>query len=300
MKEVFGQSARLWEIRSFWVYLYLFKMVIAAVFVFPFFVTANVSISGSDFAKTLLRNWDISVIVELIAHRGTAILPLVALFLAGGLLYVVIMQFINGGLYYTVTSGQYSKITRGAFFSECGANFGTHLRITVVMLLVYIVLIPTGVFLVGFIWTLSEHLAGTPVLIFNGIRMLIMLSILTAASTFSDSLRATAAAFPDKSFREILGLAANYFRPRPHRLFMMFVITYIPFVIIWIAAEYGAVQITALLAGFVGLFFEFILFQIASLARTGQKLWYLLALGSNYRSVYPGRFIAKQAELKFE
>ncbi len=300
MRDVFRQSGRLWEMRFLWIYLYLFKLVIAAIFVFPFFVTANVSLSGSEFTKTLLKCWDISVIVEFIAHRGNTVLPLMAIFLTGGLLYVIFMQFINGGLYYAVTSGQYSKITRRVFFEECGANFGTHLRITVMMLLVYIILIPAGMFFVGIIGTLGDHLSGTPMLVFNIVKMLILLAILAVASTFSDSLRTTAAAFPDKSFREILGQAANYFRPRLLKLFMMFVVTYIPFVIIWIASEYTAFEIAALLTGIIGLFLEFVLFQITSVARTGQKLWYLLTLGHSYRGVSPGRFIAKQAELKLE
>jgi hypothetical protein len=39
---------------------------------------------------------------------------------------------------------------------------------------------------------------------------------------------------------------------------------------------------------------------MASLARTGQKLWYLINVGKTYRDYNPGRFLPMQAELPLE
>ena len=80
----------------------------------------------------------------------------------------------------------------------------------------------------------------------------------------------------------------------------VFLVTYIPFLIIWFLAEWLSLQSVAVLTGMIGILLEFVLFQLASAARTGQKLWYLLFLGRDFRSASPGRFLPEQVELSLE
>ena len=141
---------------------------------------------------------------------------------------------------------------------------------------------------------------GTPALIFGLIKLLIMLLILAAASVFSDSARAASAAFPEKGLRSLLKTASDFFKPRLFMLMKIYIITYFPFFLIWLLVEWLALGVTEGIGGLAGIGIEFFLFQAAAVSRTGQKLWYLLCLGSEFHSQYPGRFIPEQTELNFE
>lgn len=300
MAEILRQFRRLFEIKSLCLFLYVFKAMMSVLMVLPFFVTFDSVLSPSHMAGNLIDSWDISVIVELLDQKGGSIGGLIAIIIVGMLIYLLLMQFINGGLYYAVVSRKFPRLNWREFFGECGVNFPAHLKITLLMMVVYSVLIPAGMFFVNIIGVAGGHLMGTPALIFTVFKLAVLLLILTAASIFSDSVRAALASYPDKKFRELLKVGADYFKPRLLKLLKVFLVTYIPFFLIWLLVEWLAMQSVNAIAGLVGIFLEFILFQMASAARTGQKLWYLIILGRDFRSVYPGRFIPEQAELKLE
>ena len=300
MRSAFSQMSSLLEIRRLWIYLYLFKATLSALLTLPFFVTCDAALSRSLFSKTLLGGWDVSVLIELYSQQSAALSPLIMTIIAGVILYVIMMQFLNGGLYYIVVSRKFNDAGWRDFFAECGSRFGTHVKIALLMLIVYSLLIPAGMFFVNIISFAGGHLVGTPAFIFNLFKLAILLLILLAASIFSDSVRAASAAFPDKGFKEMLRIGSDYFKPRLLKLLRIFIITYLPFLLIWLAVEWLALQSVAVLAGTAGLFIEFVLFQIAALSRTGQKLWYLLFLGRDFHSVNPGRFTPEQVELSLE
>ena len=300
MQEIFRQARNLGGIRRLWLYLYLFKATMSALLVLPFFVTCDSALSRSLLSGSLLNSWDISVLAELYARKGAALPGLIMTIIAGVIVYIIVMQFLNGGLYYMIVSRKFDDTGWKDFFSECGGGFAAHVKITVLMLIAYSLLIPAGMFFVGIVGLAGGHLIGGTAAVFALFKLGIMLLILTAASTFSDSARAAAAAFPGKSFREILKVGADYFRPRLLRLVGVFLVTYIPFLIIWFLAEWLSLQSVAVLTGMIGILLEFVLFQLASAARTGQKLWYLLFLGRDFRSASPGRFLPEQVELSLE
>jgi len=300
MKSLFGQLKGLLGLRTLWLYLYLFKAALAFLLTMPLFVVADSALSSSLFGRSLIESWDVSVFVELISLRGEAFAPLLMTVIIGAILFAVMIQFINGGLYYTVVSRKFTVLKWREFFAECGVNFGTHVRITLIMLIIYALLLPSGMFFISIISFAGAHIMGTPALIFTMIKLLFMMLIFTVASIFSDSARAASAAFPEKGLREILRVASEFFKPRLLSLMKIYIITYLPFFIIWLLVEWLALKATGGLGGLAGIAIEFILFQAAAVSRTGQKLWYLIYLGREFHSVYPGRFIPEQTELNFD
>jgi len=291
------QLRYLFKIRKLWLYLYLLKAILSFLITLPFYMTFNSDLAQSLFSKTIARSWDMSVILELLSHSENFIPTYIMVLFIGGIIFLALMQFLNGGLYYVIVSGKSDKINWGEFYAECGKNFGTHLKITLLMALVYLILIPAGMFLVNAISMIGGRLLGTAALIMSMIQLLILTLILLAASTFSDIARATSTAFPNKAFGEMLKIAADYFRPRMFRLVKYFIITWIPFFIIWMAVESLSLGVIGLSLGLFGIVGEFLLFQISAVARTGQKLWYLLIIGNDYRKINPGRFQPEQVEL---
>ncbi len=300
MLDIFRHLPRLIETKKLWLYLYLFKLIMAFLLATPIFLTANSVLSTSSFSKSLLKNWDISIIVEIIIARIETIGPLIVGLLIGLLIYAILKQYLNGGIFYTLVSGKLDRVKAKEFFGECGDLFLMNLKIAGLMLAVYLILIPASMFLVNIIGVFSGEMIGTPAVLLSLFRILILFAVLTGASIFSDSARASAAAFPDLGFADVIKKAADFYRPRLPRLFVIFVITYIPFFVIWFLLHRFSISIVSTVSGVLVVLIEFILFQIVSFARTGQKLWYLIIFGRRYKNVFMGRFLPEQMEFKFD
>ncbi|MBN2227827.1 MAG: hypothetical protein JW763_10745 [candidate division Zixibacteria bacterium] len=300
MLDIIRQLPRVREARKLWLMLYLLKALLAFLLVLPFLFTVNADLARSAFAKTLMTGWDISVILELFGNAGELLPAFILMILAGTLVYMTIIQFLNGGVYYVIVSGHTSPINWREFFAECGACFLLHVKITLLMLLVYILLFSSSMFVVSLFGATGQNLMGTAALIMLLGKLLIVFLILLAASVFSDSARATVAAYPDRPFREILKTASTYFKPGFAALTGAYIITYLPFFILWALVEWLALKATGEIGGLVGIFLEFILFQLAAAVRTGQKLWFLFYLGQDFRKTNQGRFLPKQIELNLD
>lgn len=300
MKALIESAKKLMPARFLWLGLYLVKAILALIVVIPVFLSANAALSSSVFSRPLVESWDMSILVELILQKDDAIGLFAGYMLAAAVLYLVIMQFINGGLYFVVVSGRKMSESGKEFWYECGARFMGHLKITGVMLVVYMMLLFSALFVVNVFGVFGQTLMGTSALIFMFGKLIIIFLILLAASVFSDSARAALAAAPEKPFKDVLKIAADFFRPRFTRLISMYLLTYLPFIIIWLLAEYSAAAITGSMGGLAGIFLELILFQLAAGARTAQKLWYLFYMGGLFRENYAGRFLPRQAELKLD
>ncbi len=294
---VFRQLRKLVEMRSLWLYLYLLKATLSFLLVLPFYMTFNSYLAPSLFSKTVIKSWDLSVILELFSHSDDFIPGFNMMIIIGAIIFVTLMQFLNGGLYFVIVSGKSAKINWRDFFAECGINLGMHIKITLLMGLVYLVMIPAGMFFVNAIGMAGGTLIGKGALYLTLFKLLVMVLILLAASTFSDIARATSASFPDKPFREILKIAADYFRPRIFKLIKLFILTWLPFFLLWLAVESLALTVIGMSLGIIGIAMEFFLFQISAVARTGQKLWYLIIIGRDFRKINPGRFLPEQVEL---
>ena len=300
MRDVLRQLTHLRAARPLWLLLYLLKALPAILLVIPLLFTVNADLARSSFARSLMTHWDMSVILELFGNSGELLPAFVLMILAGTVIFLAIMQFINGGLYYTIVSGNFAPIKWREFFAECGMCFTAHVKITLLMLLVYILLFSSSMFVVNLFGTAGQNLMGTAALIMLIGKLLIVFLIILAASIFSDSARAAVAAYPDRPFGEILKTASTYFKPNFAALIGAYVVTYIPFFILWVLVEWLAMKATGSVGGLVGIFLEFALFQLAASARTGQKLWFLFHLGRDFRKTNQGRFLPKQIELNLD
>jgi len=297
MIDIFKHAGNLIKVKNLWLGLFLLKATLAFLFAVPFYLILNATLSPSIFSRTLVSYWDISVITEMFFGQGE-IIPLYLLFISiGVIIYALIMQYINGGLYYLFISGRIDKINWQEFFAECGLRFNIHIKIMVFMAIVYFLLFMAGMFLINMISLAGGHLIGGPALILMLFKLLVMFIIFLAASIFSDSVRASSAAYPDKQFSELLKTASSYFKPSLGKLMRAYIVTYLPFLAFWAVTEWLALQSMGLLGGFMGIFLEFVLFQLSSSVRTGQKLWYLSYFGGDFREKNEGRFLPEQAEL---
>jgi len=298
MLNTFKQIRNLLKIRDVWFGLFILKAAFSLLLVIPFYLVNNGVLSASLYSKTLIDSWDFSVLSEMFYGRGELIPQYFIFLFIGAVIYVAIKQFINGGLYYLLISREFEKVDWKAFFAECGLRFNIHIKITVMMIFVYVLLLFAGMFFVNIIGIASGHLVGMPVVIMTGFKLLILGLIILAASIFSDCARAAAAAYPEKSFRELLSIASLYFKPSLKKLLVIFIITYIPYFIFWILAEWLSLAVVGSIGGLIGIMIEIILLQLCSFMRSGQKLWYLLSFGNEFRQNNQGRFLPKQVKLE--
>ncbi len=294
LRKAFG---KLIAVRGLWLNLYLVKALTATAFILPLYLVTDSYLSSSLYSRRLLGDWDISVLIELFGGR-IDLVPVFLLFgLAAAIIFLLIMQFLNGGIYYLAVSGKISPVQWSDFWSECGTNFKAHLKITAMMIVVYLVLLIAGLIFVNMVGMAGGKLTGKSAMYMAGAKALILMVIMTTASTFSDAVRAAITARPGVSFRESLRTGSDFFRPRVLRLAGFYFLTYLPFLATWILVEILALWTVGFLGNVVGIFLEFILFQICSFSRTGQKLWYLFFIGGRFREAVPGRFLPQQAEL---
>ncbi|UCD16347.1 MAG: hypothetical protein JSV44_07730 [Candidatus Zixiibacteriota bacterium] len=300
---MFGVLFRIRELyhaRALWLYLFLLKVFFSFLMIVPLFLVLNAELSTSAFSRSLMNSWDASVLVELLSEKA-GIVPFFVLYvMMGSLIYVFVMQFVNGGLYYTVVSGELKPPDWKEFFAECGSNFWSHLKVTLLMVFVYFLLLTSGLFVVNVFGLAGQSLIGIGALVLLFGKVAIVLLIMLAASVFSDAARAAIAAYPDRPFKEVLKIASGYFKLNFTRLAGAYLITCVPFLVVWALAEWLALQAVGVLAGMIGILVEFLLFQLSASARTGQKLWYLIFLGRDFRASNRGRFLPKQVEMNFE
>ncbi len=298
MFETYKQINRLSSIKDLWFGMFFLKAGLSLLIVIPFYLVNNTVLSSSLFSKTLINSWDFSIISEMFFGRGELISQYLIFVFIGAVIYVAIKQFINGGLYYLFVSGQFEKTDWRKFFAECGLGFNIHIKITIMMIFVYVLLLFAGMFFVNIIGMASGHLVGLPVVIMTGFKLLILALIILAASIFSDCARAAAAVYPDKPFREILTIASNYFKPSLKKLLVLYIITYAPFFIFWLLTEWLSLMAVSTIGGLIGIAIEIVLLQASSFTRSGQKLWYLICFGKKFRSKNQGRFLPEQATLE--
>lgn len=297
MNDILKSFGKLILTRRLWLILYLVKALTAAVFILPFYLVADSYLSSSLYSRRLLNDWDLSVLIEMFGNH-IELVPVFLLFgLTAAIVFLMITQFLNGGIYYLAVSGKLSPVNWSEFWKECGCNFKAHLKITAMMIAVYLVLLVAGLIFVNLIGMAGGKLVGRSAMYMAGAKALILLAIMTASTTFSDAVRAAITTKPEGSFREWLRNGSDFFRPRVLQLAGVYFLTYLPFLVIWMLVENLALLSVGALGSVLGIFLEFILFQICSFARSGQKLWYLFILGGRFRSASPGRFLPQQAEL---
>jgi len=251
-------------------WLFLSKLTLAAIISVPLLVMLNSTIENSRYARVLLTDWSLDVFSELIHARENVLVY----FLIGLVFYAVVVfffkQFINGGIYRSLLVER--RLTVHQFFGECGARFGDHVRITLVMLVLYVFL-----FLIGFV--VGSIVPREPFLRFGEISMYplflhvaVIYPFLILGTILSDLLRLQLASQPDRPFKRQFQSALEIFRTRFVKLNGIYYLYFLPFVIVWLLIEFLSVQVTRGLGNMFGIMLELILFQICSFLRTGQSL----------------------------
>lgn len=251
-------------------WLFLSKLTLAAIISVPLLVMLNSTIENSRYARVLLTDWSLDVFSELIHARENVLVY----FLVGLVFYAVVVfffkQFINGGIYRSLVVER--RLTVHQFFGECGARFTDHVRITLVMLIVYVFL-----FLIGFV--VGSMIPREPFQQFGVLslyplflHLAVIYPFLILGTILSDLLRLQLAGQPGRSFKQQFQTALEIFRTRFVKLNGIYYLYFLPFVIVWLLIEFLAVQATRGLDNMFGVMLELILFQICSFLRTGQSL----------------------------
>jgi hypothetical protein len=251
-------------------WLFLSKLTLAAIISVPLLVMLNSTIENSRYARVLLTDWSLDVFSELIHARENVLVY----FLVGLVFYAVIVvffkQFINGGIYRSLLVER--RLTASQFFGECGARFADHVRLTLVMLIIYVFL-----FLIGFV--VGSMVPGEPFLQFGEtsmyplfLHLAVVYPFLILGTILSDLLRLQLASQPDRPFKRQFQTALEIFRARFVKLNGIYYLYFLPFVIVWLLIEFLAVQVTRGLGNMFGVMLELILLQICSFLRTGQSL----------------------------
>ena len=115
----FNQIRTLFKIRDLWIGLFILKAGFSLLLIIPFYLVNNSVLSSSHFSGSLINNWDFSVISEMFFGRGELVAAFILFIFIGLIIYIALMQFINGGLYYLFVSGRTDVV---ATVEEVAAN----------------------------------------------------------------------------------------------------------------------------------------------------------------------------------
>lgn len=258
-------------------WLYLGKLILSLVFTLPLLAVINATLDNSAYASVLLKTWSLDVILELIHRHEDALPAFVSVLIFYAVAVFLFKQFLNGGIYSTYLRG--SAVNVRQFFAESGALFRGNLKIAFFMLFVYFIMALISQAISAAIPSdITGHFGAAS---FGGTfaRIGVLYLFLITASILSDLLRFRLVAFPDQRFFEQLRPAVDFYFRRIVKLNGIYYLYFIPMVLLWLVIEKLALVITGGLANMIGVFLELLLFQICSLARTGQSLLFVATVG---------------------
>lgn len=288
----FREHGRLWPA------LYAVKLILSLLFTAPVWLMFGYGLEHSRAGSLIEQSWSLDVIVEMIAARdGAAVAFLVTLgsFVVAGFL---IRQFLNGGLYAAYLKGANDHYE--GFWSESGAGFFSHLAISGVMLPVYVVLVFVGQAVSAVVPDTLFGYYGSEYLAASGLRLVIVGAFVLLGVVISEALRYRRAACPGEPFRALVSGAVDFVRSHGVRMYGYYLLFLVPFVIVWVTVEAGALGVTGGLPGLGGVLMEAVLFQISAFVRTGQSLLFTATIGRLFRVTYPDLFTSVQMELSLD
>lgn len=260
-----------------WWLLFGIKVVLGLAICVPLLSAIDATLSRSVFANILTSEWSFDVVGELAgAEENVFSMFLVALVAMLALAFLV-RQFLNGGIYRSFLSG--ASFHRKSFFGNSAELFDGNLRISGVMIIIYIGLGIVGIMLGGMIPGVIVGGFGKVSLLATILRAALFYPLMIAGSIFSDLLRYRLAALPSEGLRARIKFAADQMRRRFFKLNLVYYAWFVPFAMIWLVVEWLALQITSGLGSFSGVILELILFQFCSLLRTGQSLLGIASIG---------------------
>jgi hypothetical protein len=253
-----------------WNWLYVVKLGLALVFTLPVLAVVSAKVDYSSYAAPLLETWSFDVIYELIGTSPDLAPVLIAVLLFYGLAAFLIGQFLNGGIYSSFLSDRPLRLRE--FFAEAASLFRMNMKVSLLMLPVYVTL-----FLVA--GTIAEVVPsdlfghfGLATVGGLGVRVALMYVAFIFGSAFSQILRLFLTADPNVPVLKIIRPAVDFYLRRAVKLNGIYFLYFVPFVLIWLLAEYVGASVAAALGSVAGVMIEMFLFQACSWLRTGQSL----------------------------
>ena len=263
-----------------WLYLYLTKLGLALIVTIPVLIAAQSTLDNTLYSTPLLKEWSLKVIGELIAQRPFVLGNSLVAVMVFGFLALVIRQFLNGGVYLGYSKIQ--RISRREFFGASGEKFGTHLRITGVMAIFYLLFGGIGMWLGSITGVIVGQLMPKAGLLTVAVPVGVLGLVLIPAVAFSDMLRAVSVKSEGAPIRRLLVDAFTFYRLHWVKLVGTYVMLFCLFVVIWLIVERLALVATGGLQNKVGVVVELLLFQGCSFMRTGQSLLFTASVVYNY------------------
>jgi len=193
-----------------WLYLYLTKLGLALIVTIPVLIAAQSTLDNTLYSTPLLKEWSLKVIGELIAQRPFVLGNSLVAVMVFGFLALVIRQFVNGGVYLGYSKIQ--RISRREFFGASGEKFGTHLRITGVMAIFYLLFGGIGMWLGSITGVIVGQLMPKAGLLTVAVPVGVLGLVLIPAVAFSDMLRAVSVKSEGAPIRRLLVDAFTFYR----------------------------------------------------------------------------------------
>ncbi len=253
-----------------WWGLYLAKLALAMLVALPLLVQIHADLETSRYAAPLLKEWSFGVIAELAGTRPNLTTSFVLFLLMVAILALVVKQFLNGGIYSSFLQNR--ALSMRAFFSECAAQFAGNIKISLLMAPIYLIALIAGTYLArlvpgGLLGRFGNALAYVTILKYIVIYVLVVLT-----SILSEFVRIRFCANPDSRIADCMKAGLNFYRAHWVQSIGVYGVYFIPFVLLWLGIERLALLVTGGFQNMAGVVIELILFQVCSLARTGQSL----------------------------
>jgi hypothetical protein len=250
--------------------LYLGKLGLAIIFTFPIFVMTNGALSQSSYARPLLREWSLDVFIELTHAVPNVFTTMVVVLMFYLVLAFVVKQFINGGIYRSLS--QRRRLTGRDFFAASGELFVANLKISLLMAAIYLVLGLTALMLGSLVPEQPFRRFGFVSLVPGLLRIALLYVFFILGTILSDLSRLRMAVGSTQSLRDVFRSGWEIYRTHFVQLIGVYYLYFIPFALVWVVIELLALQVTGSMSGLIGVVIELVLFQICSFLRTGQSL----------------------------
>lgn len=250
--------------------LYGLKLILALLFTLPLLALVSDKISHSVYPTSLVSDWDLGTIRELMASNEGLAPSFMVMFFSFLLAAFFLKQFLNGGIYSSLLSDHRQSLA--TFLGESAGQFLSNLRISILIIPIYLILAIVGLLLGSLIPAdLLGHF-GSAAAISWLLRLVVMGAFLLVGIVLSESLRLHRAASPDTHGSERLRITLDFLRGHGVRLYGYYLVWLAPYVVIWVVVEWLALLITGSLNNFVGVLGEMVLFQLCAGSRTTQSL----------------------------
>ncbi len=255
---------------SVWWGLYLVKLALAMMVALPLLVQIHADLENSRYAEALLKDWSFGVIAELAATRPNLTSSLLLFLVMVAVLALVVKQFLNGGIYSAFLRSE--VIDMRAFFGECAVQFAGNIKISLMMAPIYFVILIAGTYLARLVPGDLLGRFGNALAYVTILKYIVVYVLVVLVGILSEFVRIRYCVDPGSRISDCMKAGLNFYRAHGVQSIGVYAVYFIPFVLLWLGIERLALVVTGGFQSMAGVVIELILFQVCSLARTGQSL----------------------------